>query len=83
VAARLSFRLTHAGLHREDLIMEELPGVKEALRRLPEEVVSARYFRIKRVSLLTLWLWLGGLAGLHQDGMFFERVFGGSSLLER
>ncbi len=39
-----------AGLHREDLMIEELPGVKEALRRLPEEVTNARYFRIKRVG---------------------------------
>ena len=39
------------GLLHEDLIMEELPGVKEALRRLPQDVVDARYFRIKRVSV--------------------------------
>lgn len=39
------------GLHREDLIMEHSPGVKEALRRLPQDVVNARYFRLKRVRV--------------------------------
>lgn len=43
-----------AGLHREDLIMEHDPGVKEALRRLPQDVVNARYFRLKRVRYC-LW----------------------------
>lgn len=38
-----------AGLMREDLIMEELPGVQEALSRLPQSVTDERYFRIKRV----------------------------------
>ena len=52
--------ITHvfSGLHREDLIMEQLPGVKEALRRLPQDVIDARYFRLKRVSArrrLELW----------------------------
>ena len=38
------------GLLREDLIMDELPGVKEALSRLPQNVIDERYFRIKRVG---------------------------------
>jgi len=29
--------------------MEELPGVKEALSRLPQSVTDERFFRIKRV----------------------------------
>lgn len=37
------------GLLADDLIMEELPGVKEALSRLPAKEIDERYFRLKRV----------------------------------
>ena len=33
----------------DDLIREEIAGVKEAISRLPQEVQDKRYFRIKRV----------------------------------
>lgn len=38
--------------------MEELPGMKEALERLPQEVHDARWFRIKRVRGWLAFLWL-------------------------
>eukprot|EP00055_Hartaetosiga_balthica_P005445 m.15979 g.15979 ORF g.15979 m.15979 type:complete len:115 (-) comp4552_c0_seq1:1056-1400(-) len=42
------------GLYSEDLIMEELPGVEEALTRLPEEVLAERYFRLRRAFQLSI-----------------------------
>eukprot|EP00038_Savillea_parva_P006557 m.164496 g.164496 ORF g.164496 m.164496 type:complete len:127 (-) comp12432_c0_seq1:285-665(-) len=39
------------GLRAEDLVMEELPGVREALRRMPDEYQDERYFRFKRAML--------------------------------
>ncbi|XP_070533996.1 cytochrome b-c1 complex subunit 7-like [Ptychodera flava] len=41
------------GLLRDDLI-RETPEVKEAIRRLPEDVNNARLFRIKRALDLSL-----------------------------
>eukprot|EP01137_Pigoraptor_chileana_P007696 Opistho-2@53611 len=35
------------GLRREDLIMEELPGVEEALERLPRDEFDRRAVRIR------------------------------------
>ena len=45
------------GLRREDLIMEQKPGVKEALSRLSQEEIDARYFRLKRVRSVYLSFW--------------------------
>ena len=45
-----SLMLLLAGLLSEDLIREEIDGVKEALSRLPQEEQDKRYFRIKRVG---------------------------------
>jgi len=42
------------GLRSEDLIREELPGVKEALRRMPQEYLDERFFRIKRAMQASL-----------------------------
>ena len=42
------------GLRREDLIMEEYPGVREALRRLPEDVIHVRNYRLARAIDLSM-----------------------------
>eukprot|EP00051_Salpingoeca_urceolata_P014038 m.177858 g.177858 ORF g.177858 m.177858 type:complete len:210 (+) comp17972_c4_seq1:432-1061(+) len=42
------------GLRREDLLREELPGVREAISRLPQEVQDERYFRLKRAMNVSL-----------------------------
>lgn len=39
------------GLRAEDLVMEELPGVNEAIRRMSDEYQDERYFRFKRGTL--------------------------------
>ncbi|TRY83265.1 hypothetical protein DNTS_032522 [Danionella cerebrum] len=41
------------GLHRDDLL-NETPEVKEAVRRLPEQVYNDRVFRIKRALDLSM-----------------------------
>ena len=40
--------VSFAGLRAEDLIMDQVPGVTEALRRMPEGYHDERFFRIKR-----------------------------------
>jgi hypothetical protein len=61
-----------AGLLSEDLIREEIDGVKEALTRLPQEEQDKRYFRIKRVRAVASGLRLGHLhavgQAMHLDG---------------
>ncbi|XP_062520548.1 cytochrome b-c1 complex subunit 7-like [Corticium candelabrum] len=42
------------GLRREDLIMEEYPGVREALRRLPQEELDKRNYRMARALDLSM-----------------------------
>eukprot|EP01147_Barroeca_monosierra_P009130 gene9130-1429_t len=42
------------GLFAEDLIREEIPGVKEALSRLPQAEQDERYFRLKRAMQLSM-----------------------------
>merc|ERR1719197_174882 len=42
------------GLKAEDLIREEAPGVTEALRRMPQEYLDERFFRLKRAMNLEL-----------------------------
>merc|ERR1719453_3072295 len=42
------------GLKAEDLIMEEVDGVQEALRRMPQEYNDERFFRLKRAMSLSL-----------------------------
>eukprot|EP00043_Microstomoeca_roanoka_P028178 m.17140 g.17140 ORF g.17140 m.17140 type:complete len:118 (-) comp8222_c0_seq1:241-594(-) len=42
------------GLYAEDLIREELPGVREAISRLPSNEQQERYFRLKRAMQLSL-----------------------------
>ncbi len=43
--------LRRSGLKAEDLIMEDLPGMKETLERLPQAEHDQRWFRIKRVRV--------------------------------
>lgn len=42
------------GLRREDLYVEEDPGVSEAIRRLPEQEQHLRLYRIKRAIDLSM-----------------------------
>ncbi|XP_065844037.1 cytochrome b-c1 complex subunit 7-like [Oscarella lobularis] len=42
------------GLWREDLIMDDDPDVKEALRRLPTDQINHRNFRMKRALDLSM-----------------------------
>lgn len=42
------------GLRREDLLLEDDPDVSEALKRIPEESLNMRNFRIKRAIDITM-----------------------------
>jgi len=42
------------GLYYNDLFDERMPEIKEAVRRLPQEVSDARIYRIIRAQQLTL-----------------------------
>ncbi|EGD82419.1 ubiquinol-cytochrome C reductase [Salpingoeca rosetta] len=42
------------GLFADDLIREEMPGVREAISRLPREEQDLRYFRLKRALQLSV-----------------------------
>ena len=48
------YHLPIEGLRREDLIMEEYPGVREALRRLPQEELDKRNYRMARALDLSM-----------------------------
>ena len=42
------------GLRREDLYDEDIPEIKEAVKRLPEDEAQLRLYRIKRALDLSL-----------------------------
>ncbi|XP_031552912.1 cytochrome b-c1 complex subunit 7-like [Actinia tenebrosa] len=42
------------GLHKEDLLIEDDPDVTEALKRIPEDSLNMRNFRIKRAIDVTM-----------------------------
>lgn len=50
----LSLFTLYLGLRREDLYVEEDPGVSEAIRRLPEQEQHLRLYRIKRAIDLSM-----------------------------
>jgi ubiquinol-cytochrome c reductase subunit 7 len=46
--------LSLLGLHHDDCYDEDIPDVKEALRRLPAHLIDERNFRINRAIQLSL-----------------------------
>jgi ubiquinol-cytochrome c reductase subunit 7 len=46
--------LSVSGLHHDDCYDEDIPDVKEALRRLPAHLVDERNFRIMRAMQLSI-----------------------------